>query len=379
MASLCWGVTTGDPAAWAGGRGSGVKRILVLFCVLGLLAAACGSDGADTDAGSAGSDSESLSSEAVDESGDNSHDDAMEAESDDGESADGADEAASNTDDGADDGATSGDVLDASELDELLAATAAQTSGRFEATMEMTGGPTSEMPGMVSIQFSGAFDEATASSEITMDMGQIMQAALEADPATADDPAAMAMMAPFFEEPMQVRTIGDRSWIKWGLLGIFGAGDKWLETDAEGGDDLTTDFGFDAETPADALGGLAESGHTVEYVGEEEIRGMTAAHYRSEIDAASMTAEQRATFGDDLPEDGSYVLDLWIADGLVQRFQMEITNLEQTADNEIEAITMVYDLFDHGAAVSITPPPPGEVIAERELGFDLEDFGDMGG
>ncbi|MDH3301513.1 MAG: hypothetical protein OES24_13500 [Acidimicrobiia bacterium] len=340
-----------------------MKRILVLFCVLGLLAAACGSDSADTDAGSAGTDSESLTSEAVDDSGEDAGMAADESEGDEG-------------------GAAAGDVLDAAELDELLAATGEQTSGRFEATMEMTGGPTSEMPGPISIQFSGAFDEATASSEISMDMSGVMAAALEADPTAADDPdaaAAMAMMAPFFEEPMQIRTIGDRSWIKWGLLAMFGVGDKWLETDAQGSNDLTQDFGFDAETPADALSGLAESGHKVEFVGEEEIRGMTAARYRSVIDVASMTAEQRAAFGEQLPEGGSYTLDLWVADDLVQRFQIEMTDLEQTADNDIASVTIVYDLFDHGAAVDITPPPPAEVVTEAELGFDVGDFGGIGG
>ncbi len=378
MASLCWGASTGYPAAWAGGRGSGVKRILVLICVLGLLAAACGSDGSDTDAGSAGADSESVSSEAVDESAD----DAAEAEESGDDAADDAAADSSGTDDGADADGASGQSLDASELDDLLAATAEQTSGRFEATMELTGGPTSEIPGTVSIQFSGAFDQATASSEISMDMGAMMAAAMQADTSAADDPdtaAAMEMMAPFFEEPMQVRTIGDRSWIKWGLLAMFGVGDKWLETDAQGSNELTQDFGFDAATPADALSGLAESGHTVEYVGEEEIRGLTATRYRSEIDVASMTAEQRATFGDDLPEDGSYTLDLWVADGLVHRFQIEMTDLEQAADNDVASVTMVYDLFDHGAAVDITPPPAAEVVTEAELGLDLSDVGGMGG
>jgi len=353
-----------------------VKRILVLFVALGLMAAACTSDGVATDAGSADTDSESLSSEAVDESNDVADDDAaMEADESDGAegSSDGGDEAGG--------GATAGDVLDAAELDDLLAATSEQTSGRFEATMELTGGPTSEM-GTVNIQFSGAFDEATASSEISMDMSGLMGAALEADPAAADDPdaaAAMAMMAPFFEEPMQVRTIGDRSWVKWGLLAMFGVGDKWLETDADGSGNLTQDFGVDTATPADALSGLADSGHTVEFVGQEELRGMTADRYRSEIDVASMTAEQRAAFGDDLPENGSYTLDLWVADEFLQRFQIEMTDLEQTAENDIASVTMIYDLFDHGAAVDITPPPAAEVVTEAELGFDLGDVSGMGG
>lgn len=368
--------STGYPAGSAGGRGSGVKRILVLICVLALSAAACGSDSAETDAGSNGADSESVSSEAVDESAD----DEADAEGSADDAADDAQADSSDADDGAD--GASGAALDASELDGLLSATAEQTSGRFEATMEMTGGPNSEIPGTVSIEFSGAFDQATASSEMTMDMSSMMAAALAADPSAADDPeaaAAMEMMAPFFEEPMQVRTIGDRAWIKWGLLAMLGVGDKWLETDAQDSDELTQDFGFDAATPADALSGLADAGHTIEFVGEEELRGMTASRYRTVVDVASMTDEQRATFGADLPEDGSYTLDLWVADDLLHRFQIEMTGLEQTADNDVASMTMVYDLFDHGAAVDITPPPPAEVVTEAELGFDMSDFGGMGG
>ncbi len=56
-----------------------------------------------------------------------------------------------------------------------------------------------------------------------------------------------------------------------------------------------------------------------------------------------------------------------------------MTDLEQTADNDVASITMVYDLFDHGAAVDITPPPPAEVVTEAELGFDVGDFGGFGG
>ncbi len=350
-----------------------MKRILVLFMAVGLLASACGSDSSDTDAGSDGADTDALSSEAVD----GSDGEAMEADE-----SEGGDPAAGDEDDSEDDAEVpSGDPLDASELDDLLAATSEQTSGRFEATMEMTGGPTSEIPGTVTVVFSGAFDVAAAASEMSMDMSDVMSAAMAADPTTADDPeaaAAMAMMAPFFEEPMQVRTIGDRSWIKWGLLAMFGVGDKWLETDVESSGDLTQDFGFDAETPAGMLGGLADSGTPVVFVGDEELRGMTASRYRSEIDVAAMTAEQREAFGADVPVDGTYILDLWIADDLVQRFQIEMTDLGQTADDDLASIIMVYDLFDHGGDVAINPPSPDEVVTEAELGFDMGDFQGFG-
>ena len=356
-----------------------MKRLLVLFVSLGLFAAACGSDGAETETGADG-DSDVVASEAVD---DEEADGTAEPATDSTESSadsDGSDDPAAGSDSNGDGGdADGGDALSASEIEELLAATAEQTSGRFEAIMEMTGGAGSELPGTVVIEFSGAFDNATQASELMIDMGGVVEAALAADPETADDPdaaAGMAMMEAFFEDPMQVITIGDRSWVKWSLMGMFGVGDKWLEGEA---DSATEGFGFDANGPEDMLGGFAESGQSVEFVGEDEIRGVTAAHYRSELDPATMTAEQRAAFGDDLPDNGRYVLHIWVADGLVHRFQIEVSDLEQTVENELESMTMTYDLFDHGAAIEITAPPPDQVVTEAELGFDLDDFNPAGG
>lgn len=363
-----------------------MKRILALFVFLGLLASACGSESPDTDAGSDGTDSEALSSESVDDSGDAVVDNGDESDTDEssGSGESGSDDAVGDEDgESADgEGATTGDVLDASELDDLLAATSEQTSGRFEAVVEITGGPASEISGTVSMAFSGAFDEAAGASEMSMDMSGMMEAAMASEAADsngAEGAAMMAMMEPFFAEPMQVRTIGDRSWIKWGLFAMFGAGDKWVETDEESRGDLTQDFGFDAETPSDALNGLADSGHTVEYVGEEDIRGLTADRYRSEIDVASMTAEQRDAFGEDLPEDGSYVLSMWFADGLLQRFSIDMTDLAQTGENDVSSLAMTYDMFDHGGDVAITAPSPDEILTEAELGFDIGDMQGSGG
>ena len=352
-----------------------VFRMLMLAAVFGLLAAACGSGDPDTKA-VAGGDSESLTSEDVDESAADESNETADADPDaDDSDADDADDA----DEGGSDNITGspGDTLSESELNELLAATSEMTSGRFEATMEITGGPTSEMPGTFVVAFSGAFDQANAASEISMDMSDIMSAAMAADPEIADDPSAdamMAMMAPFFEEPMQVITIGDKAWVKWGLFAMFGLGDKWLETDADGSMDMTSDLGVDAGTPGDMMGDLADTGQTFTYVGEEDVRGTIAAHYRSELDTESLTDEQRAAFGDDLPEDGTYVMHIWIADDLVQRFQIDISDLEQTAENEFESMTMVYDILDHGADVDISPPPASEVVSEDELDFDLGEF-----
>ncbi len=353
-----------------------MKRLLVLLVSLGLLAAACGSDSAETDTG-AGDDTDVVASEAVDEDTDEPAGEEDDSEADDSTGADGDGDAEAAGDDSSDgDGDGGGEALSASELDDLLAATAEQTSGRFEATMEMTGAPASELSVPLTVAFSGSFDNAADASDILIDMSGIVEAALAAEGEGADDPeaaAGLAMMSSFFSEPMQMRTIGDRSWVKWGMLAMFGAGDKWLEGEAEDGS-VTQDFGFDANGPGDLLGDLADSGHSVELVGEDEIRGVTAAHYRTELDPEAMTPEQRAAFGDDLPEKGTYVLHVWVADDLVHRFQVEITNLEQTAENDLESMNMVYDLFDHGADVEITAPSPDEVVTEAELGFDLDDL-----
>ena len=42
------------------------------------------------------------------------------------------------------------------------------------------------------------------------------------------------------------------------------------------------------------------------------------------------------------------------------------------------SMSFVYDLWDHGLDLAITPPPADQVITEDELGFSLEDLGGIG-
>ena len=361
----------------------------VLVAVLGLLLAACGQG---TDVGEASSDTLGSSVDGGAETdGNDVQDDAGGDEAgtdgddagDDGNAMDDDGDGTGDGDDGADQADAGAGTLRSSVLGAALDTTSAMSSARFEGTIEITGTPGSELPGTVTMAFSGAFDEPNQASEVTVDFGALMAAAMEADPEAA---AGMELFGEFLQDPIQMITIGDTSWIKWGLLAIFGVEDKWLEAPAEEGGGFTSEMGFGGESPTDLLESLADADADLAEVGREEIRGVETTHYRADVDvealAASMSAAERAEFeaGLGTPTEGVYVIDLWIDDGgLLHRFVLDAAELPETADNDVSNMKVSYDIWDHGVDLNISPPPADQIVTEAELGFSLEDFGDLGG
>lgn len=128
------------------------------------------------------------------------------------------------------------------------------SSARFMGTFTFVGTPESDTPGEVSLTFSGAYDLPNDASQVSMDFGDIAAMAGE----SSDD---MAMFEAFFAEPLEIITIGDKAWIKWGFLSLFGAGDGvWLETEADESDGFTADFGFGGSgSPTELLDLLSEA------------------------------------------------------------------------------------------------------------------------
>ncbi len=367
------------------------RTATILLAVLGLLLAACTSD-STTDAGG------QLDSNAATE-GDGATDD--QAASDGEEQDEGGDGSGQPSDDGADDGADGegegeGDddpaesaggaqTLRTAVLGRALERTDAMTSASFEGVVTMVGTPDSELPGEFTMTFSGAFDLAAEASMVTLDMGDLFAAAAAADPEGAE--GMEDLFASMFEDPMQMITIGDTSWVKWGLLAMFGVEDKWLEGEATE-DSMTSGFGFggDTDSPTAMLEELADADARVEVVGQEDIRGVTTTHHRAELDVAAMaetmSAEERAEFEADLgaAPDGTFVMDLWIDDDdLLHRFQLTMTDLTGVDAEDLESMTMVYDIWDHGLDQGISPPPADQIVTEEELGLSLDDLGGFSG
>ncbi len=364
------------------------RTATILLAVLGLLAAACSDDPTGTEATGQLDSDVAAESDGSGQGGDD------EAGADGGSDEGGAGDGASGGDDGdtgdrdgdGGDGAglDRGDTLRSAVLGRALDQSEGMTSASFSGVVTIIGGAGSELPGELTLSFDGAFDTEAQASRVTLDMGDIFAAAAAADP---DAEGMEELFASMFEDPMEMITIGEQSWVKWGLLAMFGVEDKWLAGDADGAA-ATSDLGFGAgnDSPTSMLDELADANADVVEVGREDIRGVATTHYRAELDtaamAASMSPEERAEFESDLgaSPDASFVLDLWIDDDdLLHRFELAISGLEQVDDAEFEQMTLVYDLWDHGVDQGIVPPPADQVVTEEELGFSLEDLGSLGG
>ncbi len=249
-------------------------------------------------------------------------------------------------------------------------------SGRFEATTTMEPGADSEFEGEVSITLSGAFNDETGDSEILMDWGDLVAAGMAADEgADALPPEAVEI----FSEPMQIKTIGDKTYMKWSFFAMFLGTDKWIEGDASDTDQMTSGFGFgaDGESPTALLENLAGANAQVEDLGQEDVRGVTTTHYRAVLDiqalADQMDADQAADLADDVGDLSmvDFPIDLWIGeDGNVYRYSIEVdATAAGTESEDFERMTMVFEMWDYGADIVIEPPPADEIASEDELSF----------
>lgn len=121
----------------------------------------------------------------------------------------------------------------------------------------------------------------------------------------------------------------------------------------------TDDFGL-MQDPLDFLRLLSGSNEIVD-MGEEQVRGVDARRYRTEVDLAALVELVQqpggsAVSGQAAQLDGDAHADVWLSDdGLPRRIRTEFT---------MQGITAVcsFDLFDYGTDVDVAPPPAGEVL-----------------
>jgi hypothetical protein len=243
----------------------------------------------------------------------------------------------------------------------------------MEGSIEVSGlDPSQGLTEMV-IPFGGAFDNASGDSSFYMDMSGVAAAGGEEIPPE---------LAELFGE-MEVRQIGDTSYVKFGFFNIFlGAETSWIAMPADENDPTG---GFSATSPgnpSEILGSFEDAGADVEVIGTEVVNGINARHYRAVFDMetliAEATPEERAALEAQgpLPVD-VMPMDVWISDdGLVIRFTMEIDgdSVETEPGESFGHMLMRYDMFDLNGNVAIEPPPPEEVThvddLEMDFGFD---------
>ncbi len=343
-------------------------RLSALILAFGLAASACGSS-ADQDATT---DTTAVNTEASTEATTNGADGGIqggeiEAETEDPTE---SDQAAATTATTAT--TASGETTRARLGDQLLVANQGIESGRFEGRISVSD---DELPEAVELVFTGAYDTANQSSEISLDIGALAAAAVEAEGADMGPFAAM------FEEPMIVRTIGTRSFVSWSLLSLLSGGQgTWIESEAGDADQITSAFGAGPTgSPADFLDALEEANADITEIGTEDVRGVSTTHIRAIVDLAELDAaisdEERETLERDLGQLNSaeFPIDFWIGDdGLIRRYSMDLDQAGSD-DGGLSEASVVFEFFDYGADISVDVPPADEIISADQL--DLEGFG----
>ena len=382
------------------------RRALVsLLAVLAVLAAACGA-GTDTETADGvptiqvtvddqpEADSADTDSEAADQSDDgttddgtspddDSDDDSTDDDSADDDSTDDNDSDDDSTDDTTDDGPKDVAVERKGTLgDSLLATTLTgddeANSARFHGELVFVPAAGSDVPTDITLTFDGAYDVAANASDVTIDFGDFITAAMAAE--GGGDIEGMEFFAAFFEEPMRMITIGDTSWVQWSLLTMFtGAEGTWVEAEADESSGFTSDFGFTGSgSPTDVLEALKLAQAEITELGTETVRGVTTTHLRAVIDiealAETLSEAERAELEAELGASGIATLpmEFWLGDdGLIYRYSMDLSDPAMLAetDGQFESARFLFEMYDYGADVGITPPPADQIISGDDLDF----------
>ena len=105
-------------------------------------------------------------------------------------------------------------------------------------------------------------------------------------------------------------------------------------------------------SPDRLLKALIKSSEKVEKLGSEEIRGVTATHYRAHLDKTNP--------GLGILKDEPGIVDAWIDEqGLPRRIRVP-----DGGENESAA---VFDLFDFGVPVDVEAPPANQIVSEDKM------------
>jgi hypothetical protein len=254
--------------------------------------------------------------------------------------------------------ATSGD---AAQLQAALANATTSTSGRIEGSITLSG--MTGATGDVTMTFSGEFDSAGNSSSI-IDMSSLADAA-------PTDETIPAGMSDLFGE-MEIRTIGDTSYMRFGLFSMMGVPTEWVSMPADEATSTASGFGAGPTNPEDLMKAWGDaSWSTVEKVGTETVRGVNTTHYRAVVDTAALMDAADAQAQSDLESLGalpdSMPVDFWVGDdGNVYRMVMTFDG-SSDATAGFQSMTMTWEMYDQGADITIEAPPADQVTDGSDL------------
>ena len=262
------------------------------------------------------------------------------------------------------------------DLTQVADASASADTASFELTLEQELGSQS-----FSVSAGGAFDTAHDRARLALDLSSIAElfssfgSAFGAKP---DDLEELGAPAKWKVEAIQD---GTRFYVSSPLFAsALPAGKTWVSGDLEKigrqhGVDIGQVGAFGKSDPRDMLDVLRAVSGDLDEVGHDEIRGVTATHYRATIDADELGAQLanaeakgladgfadtvRAAGLDEIP------IDVWVDEELLlRRLEMTLT-LEQLGRQAESSLSL--DLFDYGEPVDVTPPPAAQVADVAEL------------
>ncbi|HXJ63105.1 MAG TPA: LppX_LprAFG lipoprotein [Actinomycetota bacterium] len=205
-----------------------------------------------------------------------------------------------------------------------------------------------DVPGQGSVEItgSGAFDYANNRGVIT-----------EHIPSTAGQPA----------QTIEVRTIGDTVYVKAPGLS---ADKPWVKTD-------TSTFnaqngGAAASDPTQFLDYLRGSSNSVTDEGTDTVRGVHTRKMKAVLDlqkaAEKLPADQRKAVEQAIQQLGTSTIpaEVWIDDqGRLAKMTFSVgTPSGASGSGGGGSLDLTFELFDYGAPVNVTAPPPSEVSSQ---------------
>ena len=256
-------------------------------------------------------------------------------------------------------GSSLAEILSGSISDDAWA-----VSARFEGGIEITGNVEGESIEM-EMGIAGAFDTATKSMEMSVDMSSIGEL-LGIKMSEAD----MEMFGTLFAEPMQMRSIGDTAWIKWSLLDMLtGSEGKWLEMEVD-----DADFTSGGTSPADLVDILNSLAGEITIIGTDTIAGVPTTHYSITADFNSlsdMMGTDTADFAEYAELLENVPVEIWVdAEGRLRRLEMSLepdTFTLLLGPTDSFGMSIWYEINAYGDDVVIVGPPAEDVISGDSL------------
>jgi hypothetical protein len=265
---------------------------------------------------------------------------------------------------------------DTGAFQEALEKSGEINSAQMEGTMAMSGIEGAPAGGEVTIDFSGAFDNANEIFAFKMDLSGAVEGMGEEIP-----PEMAGLLG-----DMEIINVGDDAYMKFGFFSMFlGSDTEWIKMSADETGEAAGGFtGVNPVNPSDMFAAFTNQNVDIVELGTEDVRGVATTHYRAVVDARAMAEESADGSVEGLEELGELPeeleVDFWIDDDrYIRRFALTIdgSQIESAPGEGFASMVMTYEMFAFNEPVNVTVPAEGEYTDIEDLNFDLGDL-DLG-